>query len=257
MRKINKNTVMAEQGCIEHCTDCFKSAAREHVMWQAFPVPWFGNIEGTKLKFATVGLNPSWTEFVTPAKQWRDAKERLPALMEMSVKSRERISGEQAKQITSARLNYFTATERKPHPWFKNMQGVMSGARMKCAYADGTAVHLDVVACATWQEWGKLSDAAKTQLVSKCFPKFTDTLSKLATDVWLLLDGRTVSETVITRCKAEVHVREKVGENPSLEVWRGKLPAEFGCREFLGWSNPINRQTNQQPLVAWLRRQAR
>jgi hypothetical protein len=242
---------------IEHCMDCIHSTAKDEVMWQAFPVPWFGNIVSKQVAVATVGLNPSWSEFVTVKKSWRDSKERLPVLQDMDKKNRGEISGEQANQIAAARENYFAPNERSPHPWFNVLQGVMSAGNLNCSYANGTAVHLDLVACATWHEWSKIHDEAKNVLVSKCFPKFADTLSKLSSNVLLLLDGRTVFETIRTRCDALVNIREVVGEVPSLEVWRGKLSAEFSGHDFLAWSNPVNRQTNQMPLVDWLRRQVR
>ena len=220
-------------------------------------MPWFGNIEAKHILVATVGLNPSWSEFVTEEKTWRDAKDRLPALNDVGAKLRGDISGKQSDQIAETRKIYFTTDERNPHPWFKVLQGVMCAGEMNCSYENGTAVHLDLVACATWHEWSKLHADAKDVLVRKCFPKFANTVSKLPSAALLLLDGRTVFETIKTRCDVEVSVQEEVGGNPSLEVWRGKLSAEFGGRDFLAWSNPVNRQINQQPLVDWLRRQAR
>ena len=247
---------MAKPGCIERCTDCFHSAAKDAVMWEAFPVPWFGNLEGNQIEVATVGLNPSWTEFVTPKKDWRRLPDRLPAVMDKGKENRGEITGEQAERIAEARSQYFTTNERTPHPWFKVLQGVMSGAKMKSAYKNGTAIHLDLVACATWQEWGKLTAAAKTTLIDNCFPKFEATIAKLPANVLLLLDGRTVFETVKVHCNAEVNIQETVGDSPGLEVWRGRLAAKYGGREFIAWSNPVGRQKNQQALVAWLRRQA-
>ena len=43
-------------------------------MWPAFPVSWFGNIEGKQVAVATIGLNPSWSEFVSEGKIERDAE---------------------------------------------------------------------------------------------------------------------------------------------------------------------------------------
>jgi len=245
---------MAKQSCVEQCMDCFDSSANACVMWQAIPVPWFGRIDTARV--ATVGLNPSWTEFVTKELVWRNVGERLPLVMDAGVEKRSEITGAHAHQMAEARKNYFKPGEREPHPWFNALQGVMNAAQMNCTYAAGTAVHLDVVACATWREWGKLDGTAKASLVTKCFSKFTETLKKLPLTARLLLDGRTVFETVTTRCNGVVESTKVVGENPGLEVWRGKLSGEFGGREFLGWSNPVNRQNNQQPLVAWLRLQA-
>lgn len=109
----------------------------------------------------------------------------------------------------------------------------------------------------TWIEWNSLQRHEKEVLVLNCFPKFADTLSKLPSRVLLLLDGRTVFETVKLRCGGTVCDQETIGKNPVLEVWRGVLPAKFGGHDFLAWSNPINRQKNQKPLVDWLRQQAR
>src|SRR5437867_1971155 len=118
---------------IERCTDCFDSTAKDCVMWQAFPVPWFGNIESGRIVVATVGLNPSWSEFVTDGNIWRNANERLPVLNDVSARERGEITMEKANQVAEARKTYFTTCERSPHPWFKVLQGVMSAGNMSCS----------------------------------------------------------------------------------------------------------------------------
>ena len=81
---------MANQSCVEQCMDCFDSAANADVMWQTIPVPWFGKIESAQV--ATVGLNPSWTEFVTSELIWRDAEMRLPVVMDVGVQKRDELT---------------------------------------------------------------------------------------------------------------------------------------------------------------------
>ena len=246
--------------CIEQCMDCDGSAAHADVMWQTLPVPWFGDLRSGRVEVATVGLNPSWTEFETKERNLRNTKERLPAIADFGAKCRRELNSAQSKQAAAARTRYFVpGEEREPHPYLKKLQGVMAAAVRATgrdwAYASGTALHLDIVACSTWPEWGKLSTEAQEALVSRCFPKFAATLSQIPSAAWLLLDGRTVFDTVRRRCDAVVSLETAVGENPRLDVWRGRLSSAFGNREFLGWSNPVGRQKNQQPLVAWLRSQ--
>jgi hypothetical protein len=125
------------------------------------------------------------------------------------------------------------------------------------SYAKGTAVHLDLVACATFPVWGKLNSGAHQDLVNKCFPKFKDSLAQIPSEAWLLLDGQMAFDTVKIGCRAKVPIDEVVGGDSPLHVWGGQLPSAFGDRKFLGWSKPVNWQKNPQPLVEWVSRQVR
>jgi len=242
--------------------DCCGSAAHPDVMWQALPVPWFGNVLSERVKVATVGLNPSWREFRTEGGVLRNSRERLPVVTDFGAKCRYEITGVQAQQAALARAKYFVLSKaREPNTWFKKLQGVMAATvratGRNWSYADGTAVHLDIVACATCPTWSKLNTDAQDVLVNKCFPKFSDTLSRIPPEAWLLLDGQKVFDTVSGRCGAVVSCDMEVGTNPPLHVWRGRLSSAFGTREFIGWSNPVNWQKNQKSLVEWLRHQVR
>ncbi len=233
--------------------DCYAGAATTCVLWEALPVPYFGNVVGERVGVATVGLNPSWTEFLTPEGTWREAQDRLPAVTDFKAQNRGEIKSDHVQKACAARDNYFSTGDRRPHPWFDGLQGVMRAAWFDWSYSDGTAVHLDLIACATKPEIGKLEADTKATLLKNCVPKFLNTLSKLRPEAWLLLDGRTVFEVVTQHCGAVVSFQQQVGDNPTLEVWRGKLSSEFGGRQFLGWSNPINQQRNRFWLVDWLR----
>ncbi|HEY3913120.1 MAG TPA: hypothetical protein VGN61_01435 [Verrucomicrobiae bacterium] len=226
-------------------------------MWHTLPVPWFGN-SSQKVEVATVGLNPSWKEFETEDRILRPPKERLPALTDFGATHRFEITDMQAQLAAEARSKYFTGVERKPNPFFNALQGVIAATKSNWRYDKGTAVHLDIVANATRPVWSQLGFDAQQILVSKCFPKFTGTLSQIPSEAWLMLDGRTAFDSVSSGCNAE-SLESTIGENPPLTVWRGCLSPAFGNRVFLGWSMPVNQQikqkNNQFPLIEWLRSQ--
>ena len=60
------------------CMDCWNSCANAAIMWQGLPVPVFGNHTSPSVRVATVGLNPSATEFLNDNRDWKLATERLP-----------------------------------------------------------------------------------------------------------------------------------------------------------------------------------
>jgi hypothetical protein len=256
---------------IEQCVDCFGSAAHADIMWETLPVPWFGDVLSKRIDVATVALNPSWREFETEEgieRKLKESKERLPVVMDFGAQGRYcEVPCVRVQQGAAARTEYFDFAKsgRKPNGWFDALQDVMTATGRNWSYAGGTAVHLDLVACATRRVWRYLSGKAQKDLVSKCSPNFIDTLLKLRSEARLMLDGKRVFESMESQCGAVARLKEPIWDN--ITVWRGHLSSDFGQREFLGWNQPVNQQKKlfspfawkhgQHPLADWLRQQVR
>ena len=145
--------------------DCWNSCANAAIMWQCLPVPAFGNHKSSRVRVATVGLNPSATEFLNDKHDWKPVTKRLPLVIDFGVRERDRLSAANLGQVANLRAAYF---ERTPHAWFSPLQGLLSVLNTNWNYSAGTAVHVDLVACGTWCAWKQLSPQTTNELVKNC-----------------------------------------------------------------------------------------
>ncbi len=235
------------------CMDCWNSCANAAIMWQCLPVPVFGNHTSTSVRVATVGLNPSATEFLydkPPNKHdWKSKTERLPLVIDFDVRERDQLSAANLERAAHLRATYF---EHMPHFWFNKIQELMSEVNAEWNYAAGKAVHIDIVACGTWQAWSNLSTQTTKAMVANCHNYLKRTLTELPNGTLLLLDGREVNTTLAANFGIEEPVEELIGH---VTVWRGSLQIEDRCFKYKGWSKPINYLplSSQRDLVRWLR----
>jgi hypothetical protein len=218
-------------------------------MWQCLPVPVFGHHNSLNVRVATVGLNPSATEFLNDERDWKSATERLPLVIDFGVRERERVSAADLIQAANLRATYF---ERTPHAWFMKIQELLSRVNPEWNYLAGTAVHIDLVACGTWLAWGNLSQEATGALIINCHKHLKRTLTELPENTLLLLDGSRVHTTLAAYFRIDESVETEIG---NVTAWRGSLRIEGNRFNYKGWSRPVNRllPPNRDDLVCWLR----
>jgi len=198
---------------------------------------------------ATVGLNPSATEFSSDIGEWKPATERLPLVTDFGVRERDRLSAVDVKRAVKQRAEYF---RRAHHPFFDSLQGLLSAVNTEWNYELGTAVHVDLVACGTWRAWSELSERTTDTLVGNCQKHLIQTLTELPDEALLLLDGRTVNTALAVNFGSGERIEEHVG---NVTVWRGTLQIDGRCFKYAGWSRPVNYLANWFALVGWLRRE--
>ena len=222
-------------------------------MWQCLPVPVFGHHNSPKVRVATVGLNPSATEFVNDRGDnrgvWKPANTRLPLVIDFGVRERERVSAADLIQAANLRATYF---ERTPHAWFMKIQELLSGVNTEWNYLAGKAVHIDLVACGTWLSWGNLSQQTTDELIINCHKHLKRTLTELPENTLLLLDGSKVHTTLAAYFGTDEPVETEIG---NVTAWCGSLRIEGKRFNYKGWSRPVNRllPPNRDDLVRWLR----
>ena len=231
------------------CMDCWDSSANAAIMWQCLPVPAFGNHNSPSVRVATVGLNPSATEFVNKFGDWKPQTERLPLVTDFGVRERDHVSVANLERAANLRATYF---ERPHHSFFNSLQNLLSAANEDWNYSTGTAVHLDLVACGTWRAWGKMSKRATDELVKNCHKHMKRTLTELPNETLLLLDGKTANTTLAHNFGFGERMEEHIG---NVTVWRGSLQIEGRCFQYKGWNIPINYlpPPNRRDLGHWLR----
>ena len=216
-------------------------------MWQCLPVPVFGHHKSSSVRVATVGLNPSATEFLNDEGNWKSVTERLPLVTDFGVRERDHVSSVDLERAANLRATYF---ERTPHSWFGSIQGLLSALNTDWNYSAGTAVHVDLVACGTWRKWSKMSNRTTSALVENCHKHLKQTLTELRDGTLLLLDGETVNKTLAAGLGFGERVEQDIG---NVTVWSGSLQVAGKCFDYAGWSKPVNHLENWFDLVHWLR----
>jgi hypothetical protein len=128
------------------------------------------------------------------------------------------------------RDNYFT---NRPHKWFAPMQCFLSLISLGWSYAGSTAIHIDIVACATKPSWRDLGYDAQQRLARNCRPSFMDTLSKLRGGTWLLVDGNAAFKAL--RQVAKVVQRDTHSSKPGVSIHHGDAQIENRTLRHVGW----------------------
>jgi hypothetical protein len=233
-------------GCrIERCVDCFSTCANAAIMWQCLPVPVFGRITQA-VQVATVALNPSKTEWLDDAGIWKQPPQRLPIVMDYGVRQRLELKEADLLCASEPREAYFAdgiAGVREDHRWFLAFKELLQHC-WHFSYGD-EAVHIDLVACPTWQGWGRIAVAAQQELLNHCRPNFRETVLRLPLRTVLLLDGTTVLQEALAGFPGERTITVLPG---GVEVSRWSN----SDREFIGWNGSVWDPPTRAALGAWI-----
>ncbi len=135
---------------LARCDACQDSCAKDWILWDCLPVPAFGNPADSKVKVATLSLNPSEYEFRDKKGLARPSKTRLPMLDDFGAADRKALTGKDVEAARQRRDSYFT---NQPYGFFTHLGDMLYLMDEEWSYKSGTAVHLDVVACATKNSW--------------------------------------------------------------------------------------------------------
>ena len=218
------------------------------------PVISFG--DASTAEVATLGINPSASEFLLDGVLLSDNRRRLATLESLHAISNDSLTDTQVKQVLDDCSTYF---DRNPYwLWFRPLEKVIKQATGQ-SYADGTACHLDLVQWATDPVWGKLKDnSAKQQLLAETHPHLINQI-KLGRLSVVLMNGRSVIDRATS--SGLVALRQvdvlRVG-SVSSRIYVGQLQSTT----FIGWS------TNMQSsfgvtrdfgptLASWIERRLR
>jgi hypothetical protein len=243
---------------IERCVICKAGAATAAVAWDCLPVSAFGNPAKAEVKVATIGLNPALNEFGSGARFRKPRKSRLPILEDYGKDRREDLGDPDVEDARNRRSNYFADTERVWHGYFEPLECLLGRVDALWSYAIGTAIHFDLVGCATNERWGALSREYVKVLVTNCREHFLRTLVSLPNGTVLLLNGRSVWELFDSTgvrlqrdCEAEL-----ISLQTNLVGWRGSVILEDREFRFRGWSTQVGRlkPVERVELAYWVRR---
>jgi hypothetical protein len=157
------------------------------------PVVAFGDPRNASV--ATLGINPSWHEFLADdGSLLSGSKRRLATLTSLNAKDTALLDLNQARTVFEDCAAYFQPDRNPYRRWFDPLDQVLRAA-FGVSYYAGTECHLDLVQWATTPVWSELSRSTKGVLVREGLPYLRRLLS-LGSIRIVLLNGRQVIEQI-------------------------------------------------------------
>ena len=152
------------------------------------PVPTFGDLTSPQL--ATLGINPSYREFVDPSGEELQGKlRRFHTLESLGLETWSEADARHLELILDTYRSYFFCNPY--NAWFKKLDFAISGANASYYDSPSTACHLDLIPFATIRRWTELSTQQRSSLVAVS----GDTLGMILRDSQvrvLILNGSSV-----------------------------------------------------------------
>ncbi len=213
------------------------------------PVVAFG--DPSRAEVATLGINPSASEFLQSGQLLRGAGRRLATLESIGAERLDRLTAAQVGEVLSDCATYF---QRRPYKrWFDPLDDLLKVAA-DVSYYEGSACHLDLVQWATQPIWGRISDrSVQTALLEDGTPHLRAQLARENVRL-VLINGRQVLKQVVAVGLVEL---EGVGRLPlgtsNCALYVG---TEGGIR-WAGWSTNLQSSFGvstafKQQLGEWL-----
>jgi hypothetical protein len=232
---------------VERCHRCVGNPACEkQVVNECLPIPFFGDITKPNLKVVTIGLNPALNEFYINyiKRAVKERSQRLAMLGDYNINARTDLCDADVDDAKRRRDGYFVNHERHWHSYFEKMESVLTRVSPAWTYAFGSAVHIDLVACATQSKFGDLSSECKSALIGNCREHFLSTLSSLPNGTIILCDGPRATREIQNwglPVKMQPVQQINVREVPFGDTgWRGELSIGDKKFPFCGWSSQVN-----------------
>ena len=152
------------------------------------PVPTFGDLTSPQL--ATLGINPSYREFVDPSgEELQGELRRFHTLESLGLETWAEADARHLELILDTYRSYFFCNPY--NAWFKKLDFAISGANASYYDSPSTACHLDLIPFATIRRWTELSTQQRSSLVAVS----GDTLGMILRDSQvrvLILNGSSV-----------------------------------------------------------------
>lgn len=192
------------------------------------PVVSFG--DPLRAEVATLGINPSRREFLSPGGVLLSGSERrLATTASLGVAPGQALTADQARQVVADCNDYF---DRNPYEWFGPLETLL-GQALGASYHDRSACHLDVIQWATDPVWGKLSDPAGAQLLLAEGRPHLERLLSCSGVRLVLLNGATAVRQV---SQAKLAQLDEVGKIPVAGTTYRVLAGEGPGISYLGWT---------------------
>ena len=168
------------------------------------PVPAFG--DWLTPKVATLGINPSYREFVDRSgEQLQGPYRRLHTLDSLGIESWSEADARHLELIMDSCRSYFF---RNPYDtWFKKLDFAIAGTAVSYYDNPSSACHLDLVPFATIRRWNELSTQQRTSLLSLTGDTLGITLRDSQIRL-LVLNGSSVVKAFQSVAGLSLHAKE-------------------------------------------------
>jgi hypothetical protein len=229
-----------------------RAAPVKYVVPGSTPVVSFGN--ALVAAVATLGINPSASEFTESDVLLQGTKRRLATLDSLRASDTNSLTDEQVCAVLADCWNYFSSARNPYRRWFDPLDKLMRSA-LTVSYYDGSACHLDLVQWATSPVWGQLRDSpAKRILLDESRAHLVNQLRYGKIKV-ILLNGMEVVHQVRGSKLAVLEEMREVLQFGSVSC--RLFVGASGCIKFVGWSTNLQssfgvRTELKQQLAKWI-----
>jgi hypothetical protein len=225
------------------------------------PVVAFG--DPTRANIATLGINPSATEFLRHGSLLTGPDRRLATLESLEADHLSKLSDGQVRRVIADCANYFHVNPYKR--WFNPLDQVLQD--LGVSYFTDTACHLDLVQWATDPIWGRIPDkSVRLALLDDGVPHLRHQLKRHQIHT-IILNGRQVLQQVqdadlvelVTVGQLTLGSRScqlATGESNGIRWvgWSANLQSSFGIStEFKarlrGWVAEVVKTRNAEPVA--------
>jgi hypothetical protein len=198
------------------------------------PVIAFGDPRAATV--ATLGINPSWREFLADdGSLLTGLKRRLATLIWLNAKDAAQLDLDQARAVVEECAAYFRPNRNPYRRWFDPLDQVLQTA-FGVSYYTGTACHLDLVQWATTPVWSQLSRSAKEFLLREGLTHLRQLLT-LSNIRIVLLNGRQVIEQVRASGLFDLQTCGNLAVDTRRKCWLYRR--ERGSVTCIGWSTNL------------------
>lgn len=204
-----------------------------YVLRGSTPVISFGDFRSAHV--ATLGINPSDSEFIEKGAWLTDDKQRLATLQSLGLSALEEASEVDVSVIVDACCNYFSPSGNPYWRWFRVLDKLLQDG-LGVSYEAGDAVHLDLVQWATAPVWGQIKEANyRNQLIQSDREFLREQLARENIQL-VIMNGRSVLDQVQRAGVRYTHRFPLVNAKKKSEVVFGRLDGTA----FFGWNQYIH-----------------
>jgi hypothetical protein len=212
-----------------------RRSSTAHSVPSSLPVLFFGDLFAAEV--ATVGLNPSQQEYMTPRGELlAGVAQRFATLESLRASERESLTDEQCAEALRWMRDYY-APGQPVYRWFIGLERVLSG--FGASLAGRTAAHLDLVQESTSPVWSGLSVHARDELLRTDLPFLRWEIASFPLRI-VICTSKTVSDHVRRLLEVEV---EDAGELARIRWWTGRAALDGRSVGVCGWNLPLARPT--------------
>lgn len=200
-----------------------------NVLVHSTPVVAFG--DPSRSTVATLGINPSRTEFFEGGAELTGALRRFETFRSLGIERLDNAADEIVLRVWHRCLRYFHGN---PYRWFNPLERMLNA--VDASYFADSACHLDLTQWATDPTWKHLTRLARKRLLAED-ARFLKIQLESEGIRLLLLNGRTVLAEFQTMCGARlVREPETVSDRAvTTQLYTGAL----GHVHVIGWSTNL------------------